>query len=130
VQRTEMVKHRSNTRWLDDREVGLCYVGSAPCTRRHGAQVSWFGLKTKVDGFSRFGLKTGNYGLVVLASKLSRQFFGLDFKIKWATVYQLCHKTNRRMKTVRDRRQDLVACFTWKQDGVGFPNLTSRLVEA
>jgi hypothetical protein len=75
-------------------------------------------------------LKTGNYGLVVLASKLPRQFFGLDFKIKWATVCQLCHKTDRRMKTVRDRRQDLIACFTWKQDGVRFPNLTSRLVEA
>jgi hypothetical protein len=24
-------------------------------------QVSWFGLKTKVDGFSWFGLKTGGY---------------------------------------------------------------------
>jgi hypothetical protein len=24
--------------------------------------VSWFGLKTKVDGFSRFGLKTGGFG--------------------------------------------------------------------
>jgi hypothetical protein len=31
--------------------------------------VSWFSLKTKVDGFSRFGLKIGAYGFCVLASK-------------------------------------------------------------
>jgi hypothetical protein len=26
--------------------------------------------------------------------------------------------------------QDLAACFTWKQVGLGFPSLASRLVEA
>jgi hypothetical protein len=30
--------------------VTLCAVCTAPCTRRRGAWVSWFGLKTKVDG--------------------------------------------------------------------------------
>jgi hypothetical protein len=36
---------------------------------RRGARVSWFSLKTKVDGFSLFGLKTGGYGSCGLASK-------------------------------------------------------------
>jgi hypothetical protein len=40
-----------------------------PYTRRRGAWVSWFSLKTKVDDFSRFGLKTDGYGSCGLASK-------------------------------------------------------------
>jgi hypothetical protein len=44
-------------------------VWSALCTMRRGARVSWFSLKTKVDGFSLFGLKTGGYGSCGLASK-------------------------------------------------------------
>jgi hypothetical protein len=32
-------------------------------------RVSWFNLKTKVDGFSQFGLKTGGHGSCGLASK-------------------------------------------------------------
>jgi hypothetical protein len=39
------------------------------CTNRQGARVSWFSLKTKVDGFSRFGLKTSGYNSCGLASK-------------------------------------------------------------
>jgi hypothetical protein len=31
---------------------------------------------------------------------------------------------------VRDTRQDLAACFTWKQVGLEFPSLASRLVQA
>jgi hypothetical protein len=45
-----------------------CCVQSAPCTRRRGVQVSWFSLKTKVDGFFWFGLKTGGYNSCGLAS--------------------------------------------------------------
>jgi hypothetical protein len=63
-------------------------------------QVSWFGLKTKVDSFSQFGLKTdgfgflslglktGSYGLVIWATKLLRRLFGLCLKMKWAMVYR------------------------------------------
>jgi hypothetical protein len=70
-----MIKHKSSTRWPDDREVRCCCVRSTTYTRRRGAQVSWFSLKTKVDGFSRFGLKTGDYGSYGLASKpLARVF--------------------------------------------------------
>jgi hypothetical protein len=44
-------------------------VWSASCTRRRGPRVSWCSLKTKVDGFSRFGLKTDDYGSCGLASE-------------------------------------------------------------
>jgi hypothetical protein len=40
-------------------------VRLAPCTRRRGAWISWFGLKIKVDGFPGLCLKTGSYGLVI-----------------------------------------------------------------
>jgi hypothetical protein len=121
----------------------------APCTRRRGARVSYFSLKTKVDCFSRFGLKTGSYGSCGLTSKpLARvsdlglkigscgfmiwptkspgQFPGLGVNTKWTKVYQLHHKTERRMKKVRD----LAACFAWKQVRLGFPSIASRLAEA
>jgi hypothetical protein len=78
-----------------------------------------FGLKTGGDGFSRFIFKTGgefiglaskpswcriswfgsqnrSYDLVILVSKSPRWFLGVSIKIKWATVYRLRHKTDRR----------------------------------
>jgi hypothetical protein len=45
-------------------------------------------------------------------------------------VYRLCHKTDGGMKTVRDTHQDLAACFVWKQVGIGYLSLDSKLVEA
>jgi hypothetical protein len=71
------------------------------------------------EGFFGLVLKTGSYGLVICASKLSRQFLGLCIKIKQATVYRLRHQTDRRA-TAWDMRRDLTACFVWKQAGLGF----------
>jgi hypothetical protein len=65
-------------------------------------------------GFPGLGLKTGSFGLVIWASKSSRRFLGLGLKIKWASVCWLRHKTDGVMST-RDTRQDLAACFAWKQ---------------
>jgi hypothetical protein len=45
-------------------------------------------------GFAGLGLKTGNFGLVIWASKSPRRFLGLSLKIKRASVYQLRHKTD------------------------------------
>jgi hypothetical protein len=97
-------------------------------------EISWFSLKPKVDVFSWFGLKTGgyslvvwpqnhslgfpdlglkigSYGLVIWLTKSSWQFLGLGLKTKWAMVFQLRDKTDRRMKTARDTHQDLASCF-------------------
>jgi hypothetical protein len=45
-------------------------------------------------GFPGLGLKTGSFGLVIWASKSPRWFFGFGFKIKWASIYRLRHKTD------------------------------------
>ena len=103
---------------------------SVPCRKRRGAQVSWLSLKTKVDGFSRFDLKTGSSGLVIWNLKLPRRFVGLGLKIKQVTVCRLRHKTDGRMIRRGGTRRDLAACFAWKQVTLGFPSLASRLVEA
>jgi hypothetical protein len=61
------------------------------CTNRQGAQVSWFSLKTKVDSFSRFGLKIGGYNSCGLASKSSGL---LHLKASRARVSQSSLKTS------------------------------------
>jgi hypothetical protein len=79
-------------------------------------------------GFFSLGLKTGGYGLVIWVSKSPRRFLCLGLKINQALIYRLRHKTNVG-RSARDTRRDLVACFTWKQVWLGFPNLACRLVE-
>jgi hypothetical protein len=54
-------------------------------------------------GFPDLGLKTGNSGLVIWASKSLRRFFGLVLKTKQASVYRLRHKTNGG-RSMRDTR--------------------------
>jgi hypothetical protein len=89
--------------------------------------VSWFSLKTKVNGLSRFGLKTGgygfvvwpqnhslgfpglclktgSYGLVIWPTKSPQQFLILHLKTKWDMVCRLRLKTDGRMKTAWDMR--------------------------
>jgi hypothetical protein len=73
-------------------------------------------------GFPGLGLETGSSGLVIWASKSPRRFLGLGLKTKQASVYRLCHKTDRG-RSARNMRRDLAACFTWKQVWLGFPSL-------
>jgi hypothetical protein len=79
---------------------------------------------------SGLGLKTGSYSVVIWASKSPRRFLGLCLKTKRAMVCRLCHKTDRKMKMAWGTRWDLAAWFAWKQVGLGFPSLASRLSEA
>jgi hypothetical protein len=81
---------------------------------RREARVSWFGLKTKVygfsvvwfqnhwDGFPYLSLKIGSYGLMIWGSKSLRRFLDLGVKIKRAMVCQLQHRTDGRMKMALD----------------------------
>jgi hypothetical protein len=61
-------------------------------------------------GFPGLGLKTGNSGLVIWASKSSRRFLGLDLKIKQTLVCRLRHKTDGG-RSAWDTRRDLAACL-------------------
>jgi hypothetical protein len=61
-------------------------------------------------GFPGLGLKTGNFGLVIWASKLPQRFLGLGLKTKRVLVCRLRHKING-WRSARDTRQDLVVCF-------------------
>jgi hypothetical protein len=82
-----------------------------------------FGLKTGDDGFlvepqnqggegfPGLGPKTGNYGLMIWASKSLRWFLGLGLKTKHASVCRLCHKIDGG-RSVRDTHRDLAAYFT------------------
>jgi hypothetical protein len=92
--------------------------------------VSQFGLKTSGDKFPSLGLKIGSCSLVIWASKSPQLFLGLGLKTKWATVYQLRHKTDGRMKMAWGTRRDLAAFFTWMQVRLGFFSLASTPVEA
>jgi hypothetical protein len=75
----------------------------------------------------RFGLKINSYSFLIWDSKSPRRFLSLSLKTKRATVYRLRHKTDGRMKTTHDTRRDLKACFVWKQVGLVFSSLISRL---
>jgi hypothetical protein len=66
--------------------------------------------------FPGLGIKTGSFGLVIWGSKSPRLFLGLGLKTKWASVYQLHHKTDG-ARPARDTRQDLAACFAWSKSG-------------
>jgi hypothetical protein len=56
-------------------------------------------------------------------TKSPRWFLSLSLKIKWVSVCQLLHKTDG-VKSARDTRRDLAACFVWKQVWLGFLSLT------
>jgi hypothetical protein len=73
-------------------------------------------------GFPGLSLKTDSSGLVIWASKSRRRLLGLGIKTKWASVCRLRHKTDG-VRSVRDMRRDLAACFAWKQVWLGFPSL-------
>jgi hypothetical protein len=73
-------------------------------------------------GFPGLGLKTGSSGLVIWGSKSPRRFVGLGLKTKWASVCQLCHKTDGG-RSAWDTHQDLAACLASKQVWLGFSSL-------
>jgi hypothetical protein len=52
-------------------------------------------------GFLGLGIKTGNYSLMILASKSPRWFFGLVLKTKRVMICRLHHKTDERCDSVR-----------------------------
>jgi hypothetical protein len=72
--------------------------------------------------FSGLGIKIGNSGLVIWASKSPRRFISLDLKTMWPSVCRLRHKIDEGRST-RDTCRDLSACFTWKQVWLGFSSL-------
>jgi hypothetical protein len=72
--RPVMVKHMSGTQWLDDREIGWRCVWCAPCTRKRGARVSWFSLKSRSTVSSDLASKPVATVLVVCPQNNSLRF--------------------------------------------------------
>jgi hypothetical protein len=72
--------------------------------------------------FSGLGLKTDSSGLVICVSKSPRWFLGLVRKTKQALDCRLHNKTDG-VRSTRDTRRDLAACFAWKQVWPGFFSL-------
>jgi hypothetical protein len=73
-------------------------------------------------GFSGLGIKTGSFGLIILASKSPRQFLGLGLKTKQTSVCRLRHKTDGG-RSAWDTHRDLATCFAWKQVWLEFSSL-------
>ena len=102
-----------------DEERGFLGLASKPrstvsssLTSKPVAMVyQWIGLKTTGTVCQWFGLKITGTGLVIWITKSPRRFLGLDHKTKWAMVCRLRLKTDGRMKTARNTRRDLAACF-------------------
>jgi hypothetical protein len=72
--------------------------------------------------FFGLGLKIGNFGVVICASKSPRRFLVLGLKTKQTSICRLHHQTNG-WRLAWDMRRDLAACFTWKRVWLGFPSL-------
>jgi hypothetical protein len=102
---------------------------------RQGARVSWFGLKTKVDGFSQFGLKTGGYGfpdmslkignysLVIWASKLPQWFPGLGYDLS------VVPQNPRQDEDSAEHASRSSVLLHLEASQARFPSLASRLAE-
>jgi hypothetical protein len=105
---------------LDSKPVAMVFADLASKPMADGFLVE----PQNQDGgrFPSLGLKTGSSNLVIYASKLPRQFLGFGLKIKQDLICRLRHTTDGG-KSVWDTRQDLAACFTWKQVWLGFPSL-------
>jgi hypothetical protein len=103
----------------------------AVCTVHKETRSASFLVEPQNQGRRFLGLdhKIDNSSLMIEASKSPRRFLDLGNKIKQSSVCRLCHKTDGG-RLVRDKRKDLADCFTWKQVVLGFPSLTSKLVEA
>jgi hypothetical protein len=147
-----MIKHRSGTRWPDEWEVGWRCVRFAPL-RRRWTRVSWFSLKTKIDGFFRFGLKTGCYGSCDLSSKPLARFSRFEPQNRQLRLVNLTHKITTTVswfgsqnqvgwglsvcasklmsgwRLCEDTHRHPAASFITKHVRLGFPSFASKLVE-
>jgi hypothetical protein len=140
--RPGMIKHKSGTRWPDNREVGSRCVRSTPYIRRRGR---WLvsGLASKPLGqfllvwpqnrwVRVFQFVPENpqirFGDLRVEITLTISCFGLQNQADYSLSVVLQYR--REVEHGAGTHWDLADCFTWKQVGLGFPSLTLRLVEA
>jgi hypothetical protein len=68
-------------------------------------RVSWFSLKTKVDSFSQFSLKTGGYGSFGFASKPLAQVFRVGHQNRQLRFSDLAHKITATVSCFRTKKK-------------------------
>jgi hypothetical protein len=88
-----MIRHKSGTQWLDDREIGWCHVWSASYRwRRWEARVSQFSLKTSGDDLTVIWPQNNYDSFLIWASKPRLMVWwnsNSNFDLNWA-----CSKVN------------------------------------
>jgi hypothetical protein len=76
-----MIKYKSGTHWLGDREVGV--ILCAVCNVHMETESANFFFEPKKDRrFLGLGLKTDSSGLIIYDSKSPQRFLNLSLKIK------------------------------------------------
>jgi hypothetical protein len=98
-----MIRHKSDTRWSDDQEVGWCCVWSTSHKCDLALKPLWWflglDLKTRVNNLMVWP-QNHYYCLMIWASKSLRWFPGLCLKTKGRRFIGLCLKTDERIKMV------------------------------
>jgi hypothetical protein len=148
-----MIRHKSGSRWPNNREVRWLHVRFVSYTwRRWEAQVSWFSLKTGGDGLSVvwpqnhcdsfliwaskqrstvwwFGHQNYCDGFLVWISKLRSMVWWFEPQNYRDSFLVWASKLMSEWRRCEDTHWHSAACFVVKQVGLGFSSFASKLVK-
>jgi hypothetical protein len=122
-----MIKHKSCTRWPDNREVRRRHVRSASYTwRRWEAWVFWFSLKTGGNGLSVVWPQNHYDGFLIWVSKPRSTVWWFGPQNHDDSFLVCASKLMSGWRRCEDTRWHLMTCFTMKQVGLESPSFASK----